>query len=116
MNVEGKVIRGTTVILHCEITSVPDFTSLTWLKNGDAITMTINNTKYNGGTNHKPSLTINNVDNTDKAVYTCEVTNLAGTGTSNSVTFNIISMIIFLKNTMNVYNGQRTCSNTMIFI
>ncbi|XP_063420772.1 hemicentin-1-like [Mytilus trossulus] len=91
VNVEGKVIRGTTVILHCEITSVPDFTSLTWLKNGDAITMTINNTKYNGGTNHKPALTIHNVDDTDKAVYTCEVTNLAGTGTSNSVTLNIIN-------------------------
>ncbi|XP_052092726.1 titin-like isoform X2 [Mytilus californianus] len=90
IKVEENVIFGTTVILECEITSLPDVTSLTWLKNGDEIRINANATKYSGGTIHQPSLTISNVDDTDKAVYNCEVTNLVGTGTSNSVALNII--------------------------
>ncbi|CAC5417136.1 HMCN [Mytilus coruscus] len=116
VKVEENAIFGTTVILDCEIISSPDVKSLTWLKNGDEIKKTANVTKYSGGTTHQPSLTIRNVDDTDKAEYICKVTNLVGTGTSNSVTFNIIGKpTIHLSYQSTVLRGKKSvldCSVT----
>lgn len=87
LKISQKPTRGATVILHCDISSLPDVASVIWHKNGEALRMT---SKHNGGTINEPSLKIRNIDETDEGEFMCKVTNLVGPGTSNSVTLNII--------------------------
>ncbi|XP_033758139.1 hemicentin-1-like [Pecten maximus] len=94
------VIIGNTITLTCSYTSSPTATALRWQKivNGVASTITIDGTKYGGGTLSSSNLTIATAASSDQAYYKCVVTNSVGEGSSSQtylyVTGNIPSVTV----------------------
>ncbi|XP_060078232.1 hemicentin-1-like, partial [Ylistrum balloti] len=94
------VVLGNTITLPCSYTSSPFATALRWEKivNGVASTITIDGTKYGGGTVSSSNLTINTAASSDQSYYKCVVTNSVGEGSSSQtylyVTGNIPSVTV----------------------
>ncbi|XP_033753605.1 hemicentin-1-like isoform X5 [Pecten maximus] len=80
-----SVTTGTTAILECVVVATPQASTVIWQKtaNGVTTTVTINNSKFSGGSVNSPSLVISNADSSDVAFYVCQATNAVGTGTSS---------------------------------
>ncbi|XP_069115359.1 hemicentin-1-like isoform X2 [Argopecten irradians] len=94
------VVIGNTITLSCSYTSSPTATALRWEKivNGAASTITVDGTKYGGGSLSSSNLTINTAAASDQAYYKCVVTNSVGEGSSSQtylyVTGNIPSVSV----------------------
>ena len=71
---------GQTVTIQCSYVSNPVATNVIWTKSSQAIT--IDGSKYVGGTLNNPSLTISNLAKSDEASYKCSVVNAIGQGDS----------------------------------
>ncbi|XP_021370011.1 hemicentin-1-like [Mizuhopecten yessoensis] len=80
-----SVVRGSSITIPCTVSSSPSATSIVWERiiNGAASTLTIDGTKWSGGSLSVPSLTISNSATSDQAYYVCKATNSVGTGQSS---------------------------------
>ena len=77
------------VVLHCEIQFGSSVDYLYWQH--DYLNITVdNNTRYSGGTQDSPSLTIHNVIYDDTGYYTCKVVSRSGTGTSLFINLTVV--------------------------
>lgn len=74
---EEAVNIGENVTLSCNISSVSELTKIVWFKNNIEFISNFNRSKYDGGTQQDPSLTIHSVQITDEGNYTCNATNAA---------------------------------------
>lgn len=83
---------GSTATLTCSIQANPTHNSISWQRidgNNQATTITIDNNKYSGATVNNPTLTITNVQMSDRVNYVCFATNSVGTGQSGSLFLNV---------------------------
>ncbi|XP_052061299.1 hemicentin-1-like isoform X6 [Mytilus californianus] len=83
---------GSTATLSCSVQANPTHTSVSWQRidgNNQATTITIDNNKYSGATVNNPTLTITNVQMSDRLNYVCFATNSVGTGQSGTLFLNV---------------------------
>ena len=84
---------GSSITLRCTVTSNPTHNSVYWQRtiNGQTsqITTSTNTNKYSGSTVNTPSLTINNVAQSDAGSYRCLADNSIGTGQSQITVLNV---------------------------
>ena len=81
-----SIVEGQSHTITCSISSISDITDITWIKT-TAVGYEIVNVvdvdgKFSGGTLSDPSLTINNIVNSDEGTYICRATNCCGTASS----------------------------------
>ena len=84
---------GQSATLVCNVQANPTHTSVFWRRvdtNNQATSITIDGTKYSGSTVSNPSLTINNVQLSDRQNYICFATNSVGQGQSSTTYLNVI--------------------------
>lgn len=85
------VTTGQAVTLSCTVSATPTHTSVVWRRilGGVTTVITIDNSKYQGGSVANPSLTITNAAASDQASYTCSATNTVGTGNSGQTALTV---------------------------
>lgn len=90
----STVYVGDNATVTCIVSGTPAATSVSWQRTINSVTMTVNLnnfSKYSGGTLTTPSLSIFNVSKEDEGSYSCQATNVIGTG--QSVTSAFLSVI-----------------------
>ncbi|XP_071166138.1 hemicentin-1-like [Mytilus edulis] len=78
---------GQAITIQCSYVSNPGATNVIWSKGNQGIT--VDGSKYVGGTLSNPSLTITNLAASDQGSYRCSVVNTVGQGDSSSVTLSV---------------------------
>ncbi|XP_076095861.1 basement membrane-specific heparan sulfate proteoglycan core protein-like [Mytilus galloprovincialis] len=78
---------GQAITIQCSYVSNPGATNVIWSKGNQGIT--VDGSKYVGGTLSNPSLTITNLAASDQGSYRCSVVNSVGQGDSSSVTLSV---------------------------
>lgn len=83
---------GRSVIINCYVNG-PEPSKVQWIKyiNGNQENITIDGSKYSGGSTSSPNLIINSLNATDAALYECTASNKRGTvrsATNATVTVN----------------------------
>jgi len=88
---------GESITLECTVESNPEHTSVRWYKisDGDII---FRGKKYDGSTVAIPSLTINNVEESDAGSYVCTATNAHGLGESTQINLVVNGGRIYYSN------------------
>ncbi|OWF51120.1 hypothetical protein KP79_PYT00755 [Mizuhopecten yessoensis] len=86
-----SVSTNSQVTLQCSVSANPAITSVVWQKSsgGTTSSITIDGTRYSGGSTTSPTLVINNAASTDSGTYVCRATNSIGTGTGTSITLSV---------------------------
>ncbi|CAG2256290.1 HMCN [Mytilus edulis] len=88
-----QVQVGNSITIGCTVTANPAVTSVYWTRdmNGQIsnIGPSSNPSKYGGSTTVTPSLTIYNVDFSDRGNYQCFATNSVGTGSSQQISLDV---------------------------
>jgi hypothetical protein len=76
-------------LLFCEYEANPNLLeSVRWLRNGEPLNL--NQSRYDGGTPDQTTLLVKSAIRLDSGEYTCELSNIIGTGMSeNSVSVDI---------------------------
>lgn len=74
-------------MIDCSVTSKIPITSLQWYKDGHRILPT--SMMFSGGSTEEPSLTLNNFSKQHEGKYRCEVSNGAGTVSSDDAVIDI---------------------------
>lgn len=90
----STVYVGDNATVTCIVSGTPAATSVSWQRTINSVTTTVNLndfSKYSGGTLATPSLSIFNVSKEDEGSYSCQATNVIGTG--QSVTSAFLSVI-----------------------
>ncbi|XP_065932028.1 platelet binding protein GspB isoform X4 [Magallana gigas] len=90
----STVYVGDNATVTCIVSGTPAATSVSWQRTINSVTTTVNLnnfSKYSGGTLTTPSLSIFNVSKEDEGSYSCQATNVIGTG--QSVTSAFLSVI-----------------------
>ncbi|XP_076095974.1 neural cell adhesion molecule 1-like [Mytilus galloprovincialis] len=89
-----QVQVGNSITIGCTVTANPAVTSVYWTRdmNGQIsnIGPSSNPSKYGGSTTVTPSLTIYNVDFSDRGNYQCFATNSVGTGSSQQISLDVL--------------------------
>lgn len=83
---------GSAVTLECQIKSDPPHNSVQWQRVLEGVPQNLdvsNSIKYVGGTSNTPSLTIQNVADSDEGNYICTATNAMGTGSSSQTNVDV---------------------------
>lgn len=84
---------GGSATIVCNIQANPTHTNVYWKKldgTNNPITISIDNSKYVGGSVNNPSLTVNNAQLSDRANYVCFASNDVGLGQSGQAYLNVI--------------------------
>ena len=97
------VQAGGNVELVCMVNGSPSATSILWKKipldgnmaQAQDINVASSNGKYSGASTSKPSLTIHNTADGDKAKYLCTATNNVGSSQSQQTTLNVIGSMLY---------------------
>ncbi|XP_052674345.1 hemicentin-1-like isoform X2 [Crassostrea angulata] len=90
----STVYVGDNATVTCIVSGTPAAISVSWQRTINSVTTTVNLnnfSKYSGGTLTTPSLSIFNVSKEDEGSYSCQATNVIGTG--QSVTSAFLSVI-----------------------
>ncbi|KAK7459748.1 hypothetical protein BaRGS_00038931 [Batillaria attramentaria] len=88
-------IRGNDLTVPCDIDAYPAYTAVFWwrISETDRSETTIGSstdpTKYSGGTQATPSLTITNLTSADEGLYRCAADNPVGRGIGTDVTVQV---------------------------
>ncbi|XP_052103246.1 hemicentin-1-like [Mytilus californianus] len=80
-------IVGQAITIQCSYVSHPTATNVIWSKGNQGIT--VDGSKYVGGSLSNPSLTIINLTASDEGPYTCSVLNSMGQSNSSFVTLSV---------------------------
>ncbi|XP_062603011.1 hemicentin-1-like isoform X19 [Saccostrea cucullata] len=110
------VAFGSQIRLQCVVNSIPPATSIRWLKTYQGVTsaVTLNPSKYSGGTISDPSLRIFNAELSDEATYVCSATNIVGTGTSREMTLSVVVSLPTVQVGSSAYTGINGGSVTLV--
>ena len=81
--------QSNTVTLLCEVTGVPDVTSVFWVKEVDGVFTSINILKT--GNIYWPSLNIPSLKLSDNGDYTCHAVNEVGNTSSSDIRLEVLS-------------------------
>lgn len=80
-----SVVTGSDITIPCTVSATPSATTVSWQRivNSVTTTLTIDGSKFTGGSVATPSLNIKDTDNSDQGFYVCSATNIVGSGQSS---------------------------------
>ncbi|KAK3107564.1 hypothetical protein FSP39_017383 [Pinctada imbricata] len=104
-----QVTLGNSLTIPCSISSSLTVTTVTWQilnsQGTSSINVAASGGKYSGGSVSTPSLTINNVANSDEGSYRCLATNSAGTGQSQLTFVDVVGSAPSVNIPQNMYQA-----------